>query len=166
MTRKPFGVNLTLLPSITPPPYAEYVNVIIQEGIKVVETAGNNPGEHVKKFKQAGIIVIHKCTSIRHALSASKLGVDMVSMDGFECAGHPGEDDVTNFILLAKAAKELKIPFIASGGFADGRGLTAALALGAEGINMGKLWCDTMFLSIISVLQRAHTQKEHGSCVR
>ncbi|KAF9385452.1 hypothetical protein CPB97_004801, partial [Podila verticillata] len=132
MTNKPFGVNLTLLPTMTPPPYAEYGDVIVQEGITVVETAGNNPGEHIKKFKEAGIFVIHKCTSIRHALTAQRLGADMLSIDGFECAGHPGEDDVTGLILLPLAAKALKIPFIASGGFGDGSGLAAALALGAE----------------------------------
>ncbi|KAJ3409182.1 hypothetical protein HDU80_002418 [Chytriomyces hyalinus] len=137
MTNKPFGVNLTILPAITPPPYAEYVTAIIESGIKVVETAGNNPGPHVKRFKAAGITVLHKCTAIRHALSAQKLGVDFLSIDGFECAGHPGEDDVTNFVLLAKAAKTLSIPFIASGGIGDARGLVAALALGAEGVNMG-----------------------------
>ncbi|KAI9358609.1 2-nitropropane dioxygenase [Zopfochytrium polystomum] len=151
MTKNPFGVNLTILPSITPPPYAEYVTAIIESGIKVVEvwifclpstaeflkTAGNNPGEHVKRFKAAGIIVVHKCTAIRHAKSAQKLGVDFLSIDGFECAGHPGEDDVPNFVLLAKAAKALSIPFLASGGIGDGRGLAAALALGAEGVNMG-----------------------------
>ncbi|KAG0324758.1 hypothetical protein BGZ99_001479 [Dissophora globulifera] len=137
MTKKPFGVNLTILPTITPPPYGEYSDVIIQEGIKVVETAGNNPGEYIKKFRAAGIFVIHKCTTIRHALSAQRLGVDMLSIDGFECAGHPGEDDVTGLILLPLAAKALNIPFIASGGFGDGTGLAAALALGAEGINMG-----------------------------
>ncbi|CAO3574766.1 unnamed protein product [Mortierella alpina] len=137
MTNKPFGVNLTLLPAMTPPPYGEYSDVIVQEGIKVVETAGNNPGEYIRKFKEAGIVVIHKCTSIRHALSAQRLGVDMLSIDGFECAGHPGEDDVTGLILLPLAAKALKVPFIASGGFGDGTGLAAALALGAEGVNMG-----------------------------
>ncbi|KAJ3112485.1 hypothetical protein HDU96_004502 [Phlyctochytrium bullatum] len=137
MTNKPFGVNLTILPAINPPPYADYVTAIIESGIKVVETAGNNPGPHVKRFKEAGIIVIHKCTAIRHALSAQKIGVDFLSIDGFECAGHPGEDDVPNFVLLAKAAKKLSIPFIASGGIGDGRGLAAALALGAEGVNMG-----------------------------
>ncbi|KAJ3383229.1 hypothetical protein HDU92_004300 [Lobulomyces angularis] len=137
MTKNPFGVNLTILPSITPPPYAKYVSVIIEEGIKVVETAGNNPGEHVKRFKEAGIIVIHKCTAIRHAKSAQKMGVDLVSIDGFECAGHPGEDDITGLILLAKSAKALSIPYVASGGFGDGRGLAAALVLGAEGVNMG-----------------------------
>ncbi|KAI8826062.1 2-nitropropane dioxygenase [Fimicolochytrium jonesii] len=137
MTSKPFGVNITFLPSINPPPYEEYVTAIIQEGIKVVETAGNNPGPHVKRFKEARIMVIHKCTSIRHALSAQKLGVDFLSIDGFECAGHPGEDDIGGLVLLAKAAKTLKVPYLASGGFGDGRGLAAALALGAEGINMG-----------------------------
>ncbi|KAI9349630.1 2-nitropropane dioxygenase [Obelidium mucronatum] len=137
LTKKPFGVNLTILPAITPPPYADYVTAIIESGIKVVETAGNNPGPHVKRFKEAGIIVIHKCTAIRHALSSQKLGVDFLSIDGFECAGHPGEDDVPNLVLLAKAAKTLTIPFVASGGIGDARGLAAALALGAEGVNMG-----------------------------
>ncbi|KAJ3329533.1 hypothetical protein HDU76_007716 [Blyttiomyces sp. JEL0837] len=137
MTDKPFGVNLTFLPAITPPPYAEYVDVIINSGIKFVETAGNNPGEHIKRLKEAGVLIIHKCTAIRHALTAQKLGADFVSIDGFECAGHPGEDDITGIILLSLAAKKLNIPYVASGGFADGRGLAAALALGAEGINMG-----------------------------
>ncbi|KAI9017692.1 2-nitropropane dioxygenase [Gaertneriomyces semiglobifer] len=137
MTSKPFGVNLTFLPAINPPPYEEYVSAILESGIKVVETAGNNPGPHVRRLKAAGVTVIHKCTSIRHALSAQKLGVDFVSIDGFECAGHPGEDDIGGLILLAKAAKALSIPYIASGGLGDGRGLAAALALGAEGVNMG-----------------------------
>ena len=137
MTTKPFGVNITLLPSITPPDYPAYARVAIEEGVKVVETAGNNPGPVIKMLKDAGVTVIHKCTSIRHAKSAEKLGVDCLSIDGFECAGHPGEDDVTGLILLAKSAKALKTPYIASGGFADGRGLAAALALGAQGVNMG-----------------------------
>ncbi|KAI8068809.1 2-nitropropane dioxygenase [Thamnidium elegans] len=137
MTDKPFGVNLTFLPAIVPPPYEEYAQVIIDEGIKVVETAGNNPGKYIKMFKEAGIVVLHKCTAIRHAISAQRLGVDIISIDGYECAGHPGEDDVTGLILLAKSAKMLKIPYIASGGFGDGSGLAAALALGAEGVNMG-----------------------------
>ncbi|KAJ3073186.1 hypothetical protein HK102_006057 [Quaeritorhiza haematococci] len=137
MTNKPFGVNLTILPAINPPPYEEYAKVIIESGIKVVETAGNNPQKYVKMFKDAGVFVIHKCTAIRHALSSQRMGVDMLSIDGFECAGHPGEDDVTGLILLAKAAKSLSVPYIASGGFGDGRGLAAALALGAEGVNMG-----------------------------
>jgi NAD(P)H-dependent flavin oxidoreductase YrpB (nitropropane dioxygenase family) len=137
MTDKPFGVNLTILPTIKPVPYAEYAQAIIDSGIKIVETAGRNPEPFLPGFKAAGITVIHKCTSIRHALKAEKIGCDMVSVDGFECAGHPGEDDVTNLILLPLAAKRLKIPFVASGGLGDGRGLAAALAMGAEGINMG-----------------------------
>ncbi|KAI8333844.1 2-nitropropane dioxygenase [Chlamydoabsidia padenii] len=137
MTNKPFGVNLTFLPAMTPPPYDEYAQVIIDEGIKVVETAGNNPGKYIKQFKAAGIVVLHKCTAVRHALSAQKLGVDIISMDGFECAGHPGEGFVGGLVLLAKSFKAFNIPYIASGGFADGVGLAGALALGAEGINMG-----------------------------
>ncbi|KAI8851199.1 Nitronate monooxygenase-domain-containing protein [Chytridium lagenaria] len=144
LTSNPFGVNLTFLPSIKPPPYAEFVSVIIDSGIKVVETAGNNPREHVVRLKEAGVKVIHKCTSIRHALSSQKLGVDYVSIDGFECAGHPGEDDVTGLILLALAARKLSIPYVASGGFGDGRGLAAALSLGAQGINMGTRFMCTM----------------------
>ena len=137
MTDKPFGVNLTILPSITPPPYAEYMQVIVDSGIKIVETAGNNPRDYAPKFKAAGIMVVHKCTSVRHALSAERHGVDIVSIDGFECAGHPGEDDVTNLILIPAAVRALKIPVIASGGIGDGRGMAAALTLGAQGINMG-----------------------------
>lgn len=137
LTSEPFGVNLTILPSISPPPYAEYRRAIIDSGIKIVETAGSNPVEHLEDFKAAGITVIHKCTSVRHALSAQKLGVDAVSIDGFECAGHAGEDDTPGLVLIPAAADELEIPIIASGGFADGRGLVAALALGADGINMG-----------------------------
>jgi nitronate monooxygenase len=137
MTDKPFGVNLTILPAIKPPPYAEYRQAIIEAGIKIVETAGNKPQEHVEVFKASGVKVIHKCTSVRHALSAERMGVDAISIDGFECAGHPGEDDTPGLILIPAAADKLKIPMIASGGFGDGRGLVAALALGAEGINMG-----------------------------
>lgn len=137
MTSKPFGVNLTILPTIKPVPYEEYVDVIIQSGVSIVETAGRNPEPWMPQFKGAGITVIHKCTSIRHALKAQALGCDMVSVDGFECAGHPGEDDVSNLILLPLAARRLQIPFLASGGFGDGRGLVAALAMGADGINMG-----------------------------
>ena len=136
-TDKPFGVNLTILPTIKPVPYDEYAQAIVDSGVKIVETAGRNPEPYLPLFKQAGIKVIHKCTSIRHALKAEKIGCDAVSVDGFECAGHPGEDDVTNMILLPLAAKRLKIPFLASGGFGDGRGLAAALAMGADGINMG-----------------------------
>ncbi|MDA3627716.1 nitronate monooxygenase family protein [Saccharopolyspora sp. WRP15-2] len=137
LTDKPFGVNITILPTITPPPYAEYRQAIIESGIEIVETAGANPAEQVAAFKPAGVKVLHKCTSVRHALKAQKLGVDAVSIDGFECAGHPGEDDVPGLVLIPRAADELSIPIIASGGFADARGLVAALALGADGINMG-----------------------------
>ncbi|KAF3121063.1 hypothetical protein TWF703_002215 [Orbilia oligospora] len=137
MTSKPFAVNLTLLPALVPPDYGAYADVIIQEGINIVETAGNNPAPIIKKLKAANVIVLHKCTTVRHALSAQKLGVDFLSIDGFECAGHVGETDIPNFVLLRRAAQELKIPFIASGGFADGQGLAGALALGACGINMG-----------------------------
>jgi nitronate monooxygenase len=137
LTDRPFGVNLTILPAITPPPYDEYRRVIVESGIKVVETAGQNPEPHMPDFKAAGIKVVHKATSVRHAIKAQKVGVDCVSIDGFECAGHPGEDDIPNLILIPATADKLTIPFIASGGFADGRGLVAALALGADGINMG-----------------------------
>lgn len=137
MTDKPFGVNLTILPSITPPPYDEYRKVIVDEGIKIVETAGSNPGPHMAQFHDAGIKVLHKCTSVRHAIKAQSLGVDGISIDGFECAGHPGEDDIPGLVLIPAAAKHITIPMIASGGFADARGLVAALALGADGINMG-----------------------------
>ena len=137
MTSKPFGVNLTFLPSVTPPDYPGYIRAIVEGGIKVVETAGNNPQKWMPALKEAGIKVIHKCTSVRHSLKAEQIGCDAVSVDGFECGGHPGEDDVPNFILLPRAAEELKIPFVASGGMADGRSLVAALSLGAEGMNMG-----------------------------
>ena len=137
LTSNPFGVNLTLLPSLVPPDYGAYAQAIIDEKINVVETAGNSPGPVIKQLKKAGITILHKCTSIRHAQSAVKLGVDFLSIDGFECAGHVGESDITNFILLSRARQSLGVPFIASGGFADGWGLAAALCLGACGINMG-----------------------------
>lgn len=143
LTDKPFGVNLTILPSVTPPPYAEYRKAIIDSGVRIVETAGHKPQEHVDDFKSHGIIVLHKCTAVRHALSAERMGVDVISIDGFECAGHPGEDDIPGLILIPAAADKVKIPMIASGGFGDGRGLAAALALGAEGINMGTRFCAT-----------------------
>jgi NAD(P)H-dependent flavin oxidoreductase YrpB (nitropropane dioxygenase family) len=143
MTDRPFGVNLTILPSITPPPYAEYRQAIIEAGITVVETAGHKPQEHVDVFRTHGIKVIHKCTAVRHALSAERLFVSAVSIDGFECAGHPGEDDIPGLVLIPAAADKLKVPLLASGGFADGRGLAAALALGADGINMGTRFCAT-----------------------
>jgi NADH:quinone reductase (non-electrogenic) len=137
MTDKPFGVNLTFLPVLTAPDYPGYIKAIIDGGVKAVETAGNNPQKWMPALHDAGIKVIHKCTSVRHSLKAEAIGCDAVSVDGFECGGHPGEDDVPNFILLPRAAEELKIPFVASGGMADGRSLVAALALGAEGMNMG-----------------------------
>lgn len=144
LTDKPFGVNLTILPALTPPPYAEYRQAIIDSGVKIVETAGHNPAEHIAAFKAAGIKVIHKCTAVRHALKAEKLGADAVSIDGFECAGHPGEDDIPGLILIPAAANVVKIPMIASGGFGDARGLVAALALGAEGVNMGTRFMATV----------------------
>ncbi len=137
MTDKPFGVNMTFLPSLTPPNYEELFRVIIAGGVTVVETAGNNPQKWLPMLKEAGVKVIHKCTSVRHSLKAEKIGCDAVSVDGFECGGHPGEDDIPNFILLPRAADELTIPFVASGGMADARSLVAALSLGADGINMG-----------------------------
>ena len=137
MTDKPFGVNLTFLPSLTPPDYPGMVKAIIDGGVKIVETAGRNPEQVLPALKAAGVKVIHKCTSVRHSLKAQSIGCDAVSVDGFECGGHPGEDDVPNFILLPRAAEELKIPFVASGGMADGSSLVAALAFGADGINMG-----------------------------
>lgn len=137
LTDKPFGVNVTILPSINPPPYQEYMQAIIDSGVKIVETAGSNPEPFLPYYKAAGIKVLHKCTSVRHALKAQKIGVDGVSIDGFECAGHPGEDDVPGLILIPAATKALDIPVIASGGIADARGLVAALALGADGVNMG-----------------------------
>jgi nitronate monooxygenase len=137
MTDKPFGVNLTILPAIKPIPYEEYAQAIADSGTKIVETAGNNPERFLPAFKRAGIKVIHKCTSVRHGLTAEKIGCDAVSIDGFECAGHPGEDDIPGLVLIPAAADKIKIPIIASGGFGDGRGLAAALTLGADGINMG-----------------------------
>ena len=137
MTDKPFAVNLTFLPSLTPPDYPGLVDVIVDKDVPIVETAGRNPAEYLPKLKDAGIKIIHKCTSVRHSLKAQSIGCDAVSVDGFECGGHPGEDDIPNFILLPRAADELEIPFVASGGMADGRSLIAAMALGAEGMNMG-----------------------------
>ncbi|MGP6177284.1 NAD(P)H-dependent flavin oxidoreductase [Microbacterium sp. A196] len=144
LTDKPFGVNLTILPSINPPPYDEYRRAIIDAGITIVETAGSSPEPHMDIFNTAGVKVIHKCTSVRHALKAQAVGVAAVSIDGFECAGHPGEDDVPGLVLIPAAADALEIPFIASGGFADGRGLAAALSLGAHGVNMGSRFMSTI----------------------
>ena len=137
LTDKPFGVNLTFLPSLTPPDYPGLIEVIIKTGVKIVETAGRNPAVYMPAMKEAGIKIIHKCTSVRHSLKAQDIGCDAVSVDGFECGGHPGEDDIPNFILLPRAADELEIPFVASGGMADARSLVASMALGAEGMNMG-----------------------------
>src|SRR6266576_655899 len=137
LTDKPFGVNLTFLPTFSAPPYPEYIAAIREGGIKIVETAGRSPEQYMPALKAGGIKVIHKCTSVRHSLKAEQIGCDAVSVDGFECGGHPGEDDMPNMILLPRAAEELKIPFVASGGMADGRSLVAALSLGADGINMG-----------------------------
>lgn len=144
MTDKPFGVNITFLPMLNAPDYPGYVKAIIDGGVKVVETAGNNPAKWLPALKEAGIKVIHKCTSVRHSLKAESIGCDAVSVDGFECGGHPGEDDIPNMILLPRAAEELKIPFVASGGMADGRSLVAAIALGAAGMNMGTRFIATV----------------------
>lgn len=143
MTDKPFGVNLTLLPSMNAPDYPAYRRAIIESGISIVETAGHKPQEHVQDFKAHGITVIHKCVSVRHALSAERMGVDIISIDGFECAGHPGEDDISGLVLIPAAADKVRVPMLASGGIGDARGFVAALALGAEGINMGTRFCAT-----------------------
>lgn len=145
LTSKPFGVNLTILPTMgtQPPPYQEYAQVMIDEGVPVVETAGSNPKPFIQMFQKAGIITIHKCVTIRHALSAQKMGVDIISLDGFECAGHPGEGDIGNYVLQAKGAKALHTPFICSGGVGDGKQIAAALALGADGVNCGTRFCAT-----------------------
>lgn len=163
MTDKPFGVNLTILPSVNPPPYAEYRKAIIDSGITIVETAGHNPKEHVDDFKANGIKVIHKCTAVRHALSAERMGVDAISIDGFECAGHPGEDDIPGLILIPAAANKVKIPMLASGGFGDGRGLVAALALGADGINMGTRFCATVEAPIHQRIKEFLVQNDERS---
>ena len=155
MTDKPFGVNLTILPAIKPPPYAEYAAAAAEAGIKIIETAGQNPEPFMPLFKEHGIKVIHKCTSVRHAVKAQKLGVDAVSVDGFECAGHPGEDDVPNMVLLPASAQQLTIPFLASGGFGNGKGLAAALSLGADGINMGTRFMATKEAPVHENLKKA-----------
>ncbi|WP_110971164.1 MULTISPECIES: NAD(P)H-dependent flavin oxidoreductase [Pseudomonas] len=154
MTDKPFAVNLTLLPSVNPPPYAEYRQAIIDSGVRIVETAGNKPQEHVEAFKAHGLTVIHKCTAVRHAVSAQRMGVDIISIDGFECAGHPGEDDIPGLVLIPATADKVTIPIIASGGIGDGRGLAAAMALGAEGVNMGTRFCATREAPIHEAIKR------------
>jgi len=155
LTQKPFGVNITLLPTFTPPDYDGYCRVILEEGVKVVETAGNNPGKYISFFKQHGIVVIHKCVAIRHALSAQRMGADILSIDGFECGGHPGEDDIGNLVLLARAAEVLTIPFIASGGIGTGSQLAAVLALGAQGVNMGTRFMATVECPIKEEVKQA-----------
>jgi len=155
LTDQPFGVNLTFLPTVANPPYPEYIDAIASNGVRIVETAGRNPEQHMPAFKRAGIKVLHKCTSVRHALKAERIGCDAISVDGFECGGHPGEDDIPNFVLLPLAARVLKVPFIASGGIADARGLVAALALGAEGINMGTRFIATQEAPVHANVKRA-----------
>ncbi|TPQ34108.1 MULTISPECIES: NAD(P)H-dependent flavin oxidoreductase [Cupriavidus] len=155
MTDQPFGVNLTFLPTFSAPPYREYIQAIVEGGVRIVETAGRSPEEYMPAMKAAGIRVIHKCTSVRHALKAERIGCDAVSVDGFECGGHPGEDDIPNMILLPRAADELKIPFVASGGMADARSLVAALALGADGINMGTRFVATKEAPVHENVKRA-----------
>ena len=157
LTKNPFAVNLTLLPSMVPPDYGAYAQVVLDEGIRIVETAGNSPGPIIKQLKDAQppCVILHKCTTIRHAMSAVKMGVDFLSIDGFECAGHVGEHDITNFILLSRARQSMPVPFIASGGFADGQGLAAALSLGAEGINMGTRFMATVEAPIHQNIKQA-----------
>ena len=155
MTDATFGVNLTMLPMASPPPYSEYVDVVIDAGLRVVETAGNVPQEYFERFRAAGVKIVHKCTAVRHALSAQRKGVDAVSIDGFEAAGHPGEDDVPGLVLIPIAVSALEVPVIASGGIADGRGMAAALALGAEGVNMGTRFCATREAPIHDSIKQA-----------
>ena len=155
MTDKPFGVNMTLFPSINPPPYSDYIDAIIDSGVQIVETAGNEAIEFWPRLKAADITVIHKCVAVRHALKAQSLGVDAISIDGFECAGHPGEEDVPGLVLIPAAAAALDIPVIASGGIADGRGMAAALALGAQGVNMGTRFCATLEAPIHDNIKQA-----------
>ena len=155
MTDKPFGVNMTMLPSINPPPYEQYLDVIIDSGIGIIETAGNVPREYFAKLKAAKMKILHKCTSVRHALSAQKAGVDIISIDSFECAGHPGEDDVPGLVLIPAAVQALDIPVIASGGIGDGRGMAAALTLGAQGVNMGTRFMTTREAPIHENIKKA-----------
>ncbi|AMN48376.1 nitronate monooxygenase [Steroidobacter denitrificans] len=155
MTDRPFGVNLTILPSAKPPPYEAYLDAALDNGVRILETAGNNPKEFIAKAKSKGVKIVHKCTTVRHALSAQRNGVDAISIDGFECAGHPGEDDVGGLVLFAVAAKKISIPLIASGGIGDGRTMAAAFALGAEGVNMGTRFCVTREAPIHEDIKRA-----------
>jgi nitronate monooxygenase len=160
---KPFAVNFTLLPSLAPPDYGAYARVIVEEKVPVVETAGRNPGEWISFFKKNGIIVIHKCVAIKHALTAERLGADCISVDGFECAGHPGEDDVGALVLLAKAAEKLTVPFVASGGVGNGRQLAACLALGADGVNMGTRFMATREAPIEDGIKKALVEGDERS---
>jgi len=155
MTEKPFGVNLTFLPTVGTPDYSGYIDAIIDGGVKIVETAGRNPETYLPKLQNAGVKIVHKCTSVRHALKAERIGCDAVSVDGFECGGHPGEDDIPNMILLPRAAEELTIPFLASGGMVNGRSLVAALSLGADGINMGTRFVSTIEAPVHENVKRA-----------
>ena len=155
MTDKPFGVNMTLFPSITPPPYAEYIVAIIDSGVKIVETAGSAAAEFFPRLKSAGVTIVHKCVAVRHALTAERLGVDAISIDGFECAGHPGEYDIPGLVLIPAAVRKLSVPVIASGGIGDGRGMAAALALGAEGVNMGTRFSATVEAPMHENIKRA-----------
>lgn len=155
LTKNPFGVNITILPALAPPDYGAYAQAIIDEDVKIVETAGNNPGPIITKLKAAGITILHKCTMVRHAQAAARMGVDIISIDGFECGGHVGENDIANFILLNRSRQELRIPFIASGGFVDGYGLAAALSLGAVGINMGTRFMCTVEAPIHENVKKA-----------
>jgi len=154
LTDRPFGVNLTILPTLKPVPYDDYLQAIIDSGVKIIETAGRNPEPYMARLKAAGIKVIHKCTSVRHAIKARKIGVDVVSIDGFECAGHPGEDDVPGLVLFPRAAEEVGLPLIASGGIADARGLVAALALGCDGVNMGSRFLATKEAPVHDTVKR------------
>lgn len=160
LTSKPFGVNLTFLPSLRPPDFPAYVQVCIDEGVRFIETAGRNPEPFMPMLREAGIQVVHKCTSIRHALKAQRIGCAAVSIDGFECAGHPGEDDVTSLILIPLARDALEIPVVASGGFGDGRGLVASLALGADGMNMGTRFVATVECPIHDAVKQALVQAD------
>ncbi|MDA7418976.1 nitronate monooxygenase family protein [Xenophilus arseniciresistens] len=155
LTDKPFGVNVTMLPTVNPPPYARIFEVIIEQGVRIVETAGNVPEQVFQQLRDAGIVILHKCTSVRHALAAEKRGVHVVSIDGFECAGHPGEEDVPGLVLIPAAVSALSVPVVASGGIADGRGMAAALALGAEGVNMGTRFVATQEAPVHAKVKQA-----------
>ena len=155
MTDKPFGVNLTILPSTAPPPYEDYLDAALESGVRIIETAGRSPKEFIAKAKGAGAKIVHKCTAVRHALSAERAGVDAISIDGFEAAGHPGEDDIGGLVLFAAAARAVKVPLVASGGIGSGRGMAAALMLGAEGVNMGTRFCATKEAPIHDEIKQA-----------